>query len=163
MESFAPPPRPPAVAMPSFAMADPEEMNRIFHLCRKDQWEEVLHLVEQKPWLAMNPIIMDNHISTTIIHQAITSKGEGISRASVVSHILKETPQAAAIKNGYGSLPLHVITQRNTKIKANVKEGLIRELVYAYPGALFEEGGTGRRTPLHIIFTGKNEETLPKS
>jgi hypothetical protein len=148
---------------PSFAVADPDEMNRIFHLCRQDQWEEVLRLVEQNPWVAMNPIIMDNHISTTIIHQAITSKGEAVSRARVVSCILKATPQAASIKNGYGSLPLHVITQRNTKIKANVKEGLIRELVYAYPGALFEEGGTGRRTPLHIIFTGKNDETPAKS
>jgi len=63
-------------------------------------------------------------------------------------------PQAAAIKNGYGSLPLHVISQRNTKLDAPTKELLISELVLAYKGALVEQGGVGMRTPLHIIFTG---------
>lgn len=129
-------------------------MNRIFHLCRGDNWEAVLQAVIGKPWLATSPIVMDNHISTTIIHQAITSKGNTEGRAKVIRQILRTTPGAASIKNGYGSLPLHVITQRNTKIKSGIKEGLIRDFVYAYRNALFEEGGTGRRTPLHIIFTG---------
>lgn len=137
----------------------PEEMNRTFHHCRANKWNVVLQAVSEKPWLATTLIVMDNHISTTIIHQAITSKGDTVSRANVIRQILKATPNAAAIKNGYGSLPLHVITQRNTNIKSNIKETLIRDFVYAYPGALYEEGGTGRRTPLHIIFTGKESET----
>lgn len=75
-------------------------------------------------------------------------------RARVIRQIIKTTPQAAAIKNGYGSLPLHVIAQRNTKMDAQAKEKLIFDLVTAYKGALFEEGGVGKRCPLHIIFTG---------
>lgn len=123
-------------------------------------WDAVLQAVAEKPWLATTNIVMDNHISTTILHQAITSKGNTEARAKVIRQILRVTPTAASIKNGYGSLPLHVITQRNTKIKSSVKEGLIRDFVFAYRGALYEEGGTGRRTPLHIIFTGKNSETV---
>jgi hypothetical protein len=65
------------------------------------------------------------------------------------------TPEAATIKNGYGSLPLHVIAQRNTKMNAETKERLIRKLLEACPGAIIQQGGVGLRTPLHIIFTGK--------
>lgn len=83
-------------------------------------------------------------------------------RALVISTILRNTPQAAAIKNGYGSLPLHVISQRNTKIDSQTKERLIVELVEAYPGALVEEGGVGKRTPLHIIFTDYISPRLTK-
>jgi hypothetical protein len=97
---------------------------------------------------------MDNHISTTILHQAITSKGDTKSRTRVILEIIDVAPKAAAIKNGYGSLPLHVIAQRNTKMDAPTKELLITELVNAYKPALVEQGGVGKRTPLHIIFTG---------
>jgi hypothetical protein len=51
-------------------------------------------------------------------------------------------------------MPLHVIAQRNTKIDSNTKERLINEIIDAYPEALTEAGGVGKRTPLHIIFTG---------
>ena len=98
---------------------------------------------------------MDNHISTTILHQAITSKGDTKARTRVIREILDISPKAASIKNGYGSLPLHVIAQRNTKLDAPTKELLINELVSAYKEALLEQGGVGKRTPLHIIFTGK--------
>ena len=101
-------------------------------------------------------MIMDNHISTTILHQAITSKGDIKARTRVIREILDIAPKAATIKNGYGSLPLHVISQRNTKLDAATKELLIHELVAAYKGALVEQGGVGKRTPLHIIFTGKS-------
>ncbi|ACI65680.1 predicted protein [Phaeodactylum tricornutum CCAP 1055/1] len=130
-----------------------EEMDMVFHLCRSDQWRSVLKMVEVNPWLAVTPMIMDNHIATTIVHQAITSKGDTEDRAILIQKILDKTPQAAAIKNGYGSLPLHVIAQRNTKIDAQTKEKLITQLVKSYTGALVEVGGVGRRTPLHIIFT----------
>jgi hypothetical protein len=46
-----------------------------------------------------------------------------------------------------------VICQRNTKIDSKTKETLIFALINAYPQALAMEGGVGRRTPLHIIFT----------
>jgi len=131
-----------------------DEMDAVFQLCRTDQWQAVLRYVEQNPLIAVTPMIMDNHISTTVIHQAITSKGDTALRAQVITKILEETPQAAGIKNGYGSLPLHVIAQRNTKMNAQTKERLIFQLVQADKGALVEEGGVGKRTPLHIIFTG---------
>lgn len=131
-----------------------EEMADVFQLCRTDNWTAVLRCLQEKPWIAVTPMIMDNHIATTVVHQAITSKGSTELRAKVIRQILRVTPQAAAIKNGYGSLPLHVIAQRNTRMDAQTKEKLIFDLVAAYKGALTEEGGVGKRTPLHIIFTG---------
>jgi hypothetical protein len=138
--------------------ASREEMDTIFQLCRADDWHSVIDEVRHNPWVALTPMVMDNHISTTIIHQAITSKSETAVRAEVISTILRATPQAAAIKNGYGSLPLHVICQRNTKMDAQTKERLIFQIVPCYPAALMEQGGVGKRTPLHIIFTGKQRK-----
>jgi hypothetical protein len=131
------------------------DMELVFQLCRQDDWLQILRLLKKKPNIATTSMIMDNHISTTVLHQAITSKGNTQQRADVVHQILKVTPQAAAIKNGYGSLPLHVIAQRNTKMDAATKEELIKTLVLAHKGALVEPGGVGKRTPLHIIFTGE--------
>ena len=105
-------------------------------------------------------MIMDNHIATTILHQAITSKGDTAARTRVIREILNIAPNAAGIRNGYGSLPLHVIAQRNTKMDAPTKELLITELVTACKQALVEPGGVGKRTPLHIIFTGTYETCL---
>jgi hypothetical protein len=133
-----------------------EEMDLIFQQCRADDWGSVLHAVTENPLVGLGQMVMDNHISTTIIHQAITSKGDTNLRARVILKILEGTPAAAAIRNGYGSLPLHVIAQRNTKMKAETKEQLITALVHANVEALATEGGTGKRTPLHIIFTGKS-------
>ena len=130
-----------------------QDMNMVFNLCRKDEWRVVLDYVLADPSMALTEIVMDNHIKTTIIHQAITSKGEIPDRALVIQTVLNQTPQAASIKNGYGSLPLHVICQRNTKMNSQVKEVLIYALINAFPQALNEEGGVGRRTPLHIAFT----------
>ena len=132
-------------------------MHAVFAMCRQNKWSSVLNSIRSNPLIAVTPMIMDNHISTTILHQAITSKGDTKARARVILEILKITPQAASIKNGYGSLPLHVIAQRNTKMDAPTKEMLISELVMAYKGALVEEGGVGKRTPLHIIFTGTSK------
>jgi hypothetical protein len=142
-----PPPRPQPVSR--------DEMNAVFQLCRNNQWQQVLHYVQHNPTLAVTPMTMDNHISTTLLHQTITSKGDVGLRAQVITTILQTAPQAATIKNGYGSLPLHQIAQRNTKMDAQTKERLIFQLVQAYKEALKIEGGVGKRTPLHIIFTGK--------
>jgi hypothetical protein len=131
-----------------------QDIDRLFHCCRDDDWESVLTAVQADPWIALTPMVMDNHISTTILHQAITSKADTTIRAHVITTILRATPRAAAIKNGYGSLPLHVICQRNVKMDAQTKERLIFDMVPAYPEALTEQGGVGKRTPLHIIFTG---------
>ena len=128
-------------------------MEYVFQLCRQDDWTGILRELKKTPLIAVNSMIMDNHISTTVLHQAITSKGDTEKRSQVVQLLLKQTPQAAAIKNGYGSLPLHVIAQRNTKMDAPTKELLINKLVMAHKQALTEPGGVGKRTPLHIIFT----------
>jgi hypothetical protein len=137
-----------------------EEMHAVFGMCRQNQWTSVLNCVRSNPWISVTSMIMDNHISTTILHQAITSKGDTKARARVIREILASAPNAAAIKNGYGSLPLHVIAQRNTKMDAATKELLINELVVAYKDALAEEGGVGKRTPLHIIFTGTSRSRI---
>jgi hypothetical protein len=131
-----------------------EEMDAVFALCRNNHWTSCLQCLKTNPLIGTTTMIMDNHITTTVCHQAITSKGDIKQRAKVILQILEKTPQAASIKNGYGSLPLHVISQRNTKIDSNTKEILISALIKAFPGALAEEGGVGKRTPLHIIFTG---------
>ena len=128
-------------------------MASIFGLCRKDDWHALLAEVNDNPMVAMTPMIMDNHISTTILHQAITSKANTGARAKVILAILERAPEAASIKNGYGSLPLHVISQRNTKMDSQTKEHLIHQLVKINPDALVQEGGVGKRTPLHIAFT----------
>jgi hypothetical protein len=130
------------------------EMNAVFQLCKKNMWTSVLNCVRNNPRIATTSMTMQNNIATTIIHQAITSKGDTAPRAKVVEEILNVTPEAAAIRNGYGSLPLHVIAQRNTKMDAMTKERLIRKLLAACPRALIQQGGVGLRTPLHIIFTG---------
>jgi hypothetical protein len=131
-----------------------EEMDAVFTMCRQNQWHSVMNCIRSNSRIAVTSMIMDNHISTTILHQAITSKGDTKARSRVIREILDIAPKAATIKNGYGSLPLHVIAQRNTKMNAPTKELLILELVNAYKGALVEHGGVGKRTPLHIIFTG---------
>jgi len=130
-------------------------VNEVFDLCRADEWDEVLKRVTAKPSLGTTKMIMANRIVTTIIHQAITSRGDVKSRAAVISKVLETTPEAAKIQNGYGSLPLHVVSQRNTKLDSKTKERLIFELVAAYPGGLHFPGGVGFRTPLHVVFTGK--------
>ena len=89
--------------------ASRDEMSRVFQQCRSDNWEAILECLHENPMIAVTSIIMDNHINTTILHQAITSKGATTLRAKVISAILKATPAAASIKNGYGSLPLHVM------------------------------------------------------
>ena len=129
------------------------DMVAIFAMCRKDEWGRLWTEVKTNPCVATTAMVMDNHISTTILHQAITSKADTADRAKVIQTILELAPEAAKIKNGYGSLPLHVISQRNTKMDSQTKELLIHQLVRVYPDALVQEGGVGKRTPLHIAFT----------
>lgn len=131
-----------------------DELNACFQMCRGNQWNSIQNCIKNNPLIPVTSMIMDNHISTTILHQAITSKGDTKARSRVILEILEVSPGAASIKNGYGSLPLHVIAQRNTKMDATTKELLISRLVSAYQSALVQQGGVGLRTPLHIIFTG---------
>jgi hypothetical protein len=130
-----------------------QDMHMVFNLCRQDEWKVVLDYVRANPSMALTEMTMDNHIKTTILHQAITSKSKISDRALVIQTVLELVPKAASIKNGYGSLPLHVICQRNTKMNSQIKEALIHDLIKAFPQALEEEGGVGQRTPLHIAFT----------
>jgi hypothetical protein len=142
--------------------ASKQTMKRVFGLCRKDDWLDIFQMLQDNPEIGTTTMIMDNHISTTILHQAITSKAKTQDRARVIEAILDLSPSAATIKNGYGSLPLHVISQRNTKMDSVTKERLIHALVQAFPKALMTEGGVGRRTPLHIAFTDYISPKLAK-
>jgi len=132
-----------------------EKMSIVLRYCQANKWSKVFSIVQEDPALGLMPVLMKNFINTSIIHQAITSKGDTFQRARVIRQILRQTPQAAGMTNGFGSLPLHVIAQRNTKMKAQVKEDLMYELVKAYPDGLTLAGGKGKRTPLHVLFTGK--------
>eukprot|EP00562_Extubocellulus_spinifer_P034421 CAMPEP_0178688686 /NCGR_PEP_ID=MMETSP0699-20121125/5128_1 /TAXON_ID=265572 /ORGANISM="Extubocellulus spinifer, Strain CCMP396" /LENGTH=579 /DNA_ID=CAMNT_0020333681 /DNA_START=733 /DNA_END=2472 /DNA_ORIENTATION=- len=92
----------------------------------------------------------------------ITSKGDVEQRAALIKAILTLHPKAAGIPNGYGSLPLHVLAQRNCKMKSKVKEELIDALMQAAPKTLQQTGGVGLRTPLHIAFTDYISPKLAK-
>jgi len=140
-----------------------DEMRAVFQMCRSNKWTSVLNMCRSNVLIPATNMTMDNNISTTIIHQAITSKGDTKKRAIVIQDILDIAPHSVAIRNGYGSLPLHVITQRNTKMDSATKEMLIRKLIDAYPGALTQQGGVSRRTPLHIIFTDYQSPRLTET
>jgi hypothetical protein len=126
---------------------------RLFSMTRKNDWDAVYDGLKTNPKLALTVFSMENHITTTLLHQAITSKGNTLARTAVIAFILTAVPEAAKLANGYGSLPLHVIAQRNTKMDSKTKEALIFKLVEAYKDAVNIVGGVGRRTPLHILFT----------
>lgn len=89
-----------------------EEMDAVFALCRSNHWKSCLQCVKNNPLIGTTKMTMDNHIVTTVCHQAITSKGDIQARAAVIRQILLQTPEAAMIKNGYGSLCLHCACQR---------------------------------------------------
>jgi len=138
-------------------------MNAVFRMCRGNQWESVFNSIRSNRLIATTAMTMANNISTTILHQAITSKGDIKKRAKVIQDILRFSPEAARMKNGYGSLPLHVISQRNLKMKSKIKVELIRNLIDAYPESVTQPGGVGLRTPLHIIFTDYVSKEITKT
>lgn len=137
-------------------------MAYLFQKCRDNSWDEVLRVLQERPALAMAKIAMDNFVITTTLHQAIVSKGNVETRAQVITTILRQTPESARLRNGYGSLPLHVIAQRNTKLTSQIKEQLMELLIATNPDALLEAGGVGRRTPLHICYTDYMSPQLTK-
>ena len=139
-----------------FTGDDEKTMMMVLNLCKKGRWDALLYFLGTNPAIALTRIVMNNRITTTILHQAIYAKGHQDLRAQLIRAILKMTPKAASIPNGFGSLPIHVISQRNTNFNASLKEALIKELMYAHPEALTKAGGKGKRTPLHILFTGKS-------
>jgi hypothetical protein len=117
-------------------------------------WEELEFFLKEHPYQALKTITMENNNSTTLLHQVITSKSSNMrARWNIINLILTTVPNAASIPNGYGSLPLHVVSQRNIKMDASMKEEVILHLIDAYPSALLSLGGVGKRTPLHIAFT----------
>jgi len=98
-------------------------------------------------------LTMDNNNKTTILHQAICSKGDTQARATVIMTILKLAPMAASIANGQGSLPIHAILQRNIKMDSRTRETLATALIKAYPESLLKASSPGGRTALHVAFT----------
>jgi hypothetical protein len=129
-------------------------MEIVYRLCRGNEWNKVLEYVNQYPGIGTHRMMMDNHHTTSIIHQAITSKGDTTVRARVISTILNHTPEAARIKNEYGAMPLNVIVKPRHKIDSTTKERLINEIIDAYPGALTKRSGALWHTPLHSILAG---------
>lgn len=134
---------------------DLSQMSTLSKLCRAEEWHSIASLIELKPSLAMTPFANHNFHTTTILHQAICSKGNVEARCFLILRILEIIPAAAALKNQHGSLPIHTISQRCTKMTAKCKEEIIKKLIQVYPQALLVKGGVSKRTPLHILFTGK--------
>jgi hypothetical protein len=137
----------------------------VYQMCRKNQWISVLDSIKNNPLLPSIKMKMKNNILTTILHQAITSQGDIKDRTKVIEEVLSSSSchnnnnnnnnnNAAQMRNGNGSLPLHCIAQRSVKFDYRTKEMLIRKIMNAYPKAVSQQGGIGKRTPLHIIFTG---------
>eukprot|EP00546_Thalassionema_frauenfeldii_P017522 CAMPEP_0178896406 /NCGR_PEP_ID=MMETSP0786-20121207/1154_1 /TAXON_ID=186022 /ORGANISM="Thalassionema frauenfeldii, Strain CCMP 1798" /LENGTH=331 /DNA_ID=CAMNT_0020566803 /DNA_START=218 /DNA_END=1214 /DNA_ORIENTATION=- len=77
---------------------------------------------------------MKNNIKTTVLHQAITSKGDLKVRAIIMKTILENAPEAAKI--GMDTDLYHSMS-----------------FVNVTPKALTQTGGVGGRTPIHIAFT----------
>lgn len=125
----------------------------ILNLCRAGKWAQVETYIRARPWIATTPMLMGNNIKTTIMHQAIGSKGDTQGRVNAITTILELAPVAASIPNGTKTLPLHAILQRNVKMDTKTRETLILELIKAYPDSLLRLGGLAGRTPLHIAFT----------
>ena len=137
----------------SRAMFPFEEQNLLM-LCKSQMWEELEFILKEHPNQALKTITMENNNSTTLLHQVITSKSSNMrARWNIINLILTSVPNAASIPNGYSSLPLHVVSQRNIKMDASMKEEVILHLIDAHPSALLSLGGVGKRTPLHIAFT----------
>jgi len=153
----------------------------MYQKCKEGKWDLVLSIILKNPCVGVMLMTMAN-LTTTIIHQAIASRGDNSLRAKVIFTILEQTPDAgmtkmifqllkhlqnrtyknflfpfnlsASMENGYGSLPLHAMAQRNVKMDSKTKERLILALIEANKAALTTEGGAGKRTPLHILLTG---------
>ena len=148
--SYHPPP-PPASSTANY------NIQAVYQMCKDNQWMSVLDIIKNNPLLSTKKIIMKNKISSTILHQAIISKGDDIYiRTEVIEEILSSCykSEAARMKNGYGSLPLHVIAQRSVRFDCGTKEMLIKKIMNAYPEAVNQKGGVNKRTPFHSIFAG---------
>jgi hypothetical protein len=127
------------------------DVHRIYTAAKINDWTTVSHMLTANPSLALSSIPMNNKLKTTLLHQAIASKHNVTLRTAVMKQILEQTPRAARMVNGYGSLPLHMIAQRNTNLPN--KEHIIVLLVQSYQEGLLIPAGAGMRTPLHILFT----------
>ena len=131
-----------------------EEMKAVYTMCRENKWESVLERIRINPLIPTTILTAKNNLTTSILHQAIISKGDTKERARVIQEVLRVAPLAALMKNHSGSLPIHCISQRNTKMDFKTKERLIRDLMNAYPESLAIQNRSGMKTPLHIILTG---------
>jgi hypothetical protein len=138
----------------SLRSPDNNELKIVIQLCAQENWAELLARVQQSPWMGRAQWNMTNNIATTLLHQAITGKGSGEERCKLIETILDLAPTAATLSNGYGSLPLHALCQRNVNMKSSSRSRLIVKLIRSYEGALLAKGGPGERTPLHAILTG---------
>lgn len=106
-------------------MSSDREISALLSECRHNKWGNVLNRVNKNHSLAVAKLPLENHITTTILHQAITSKGNTTERATLILRILEVAPEAAGIPNGYASYPIHCLAQRNTKMNASTKETLL--------------------------------------
>ncbi|KAL7542941.1 hypothetical protein ACHAXR_012227 [Thalassiosira sp. AJA248-18] len=80
------------------------------------------------------------------LHFAAMSPLSGREGRNVIKVLLKLNPNAASHVDGYGSLPLHLISQNDRKLQYS-NEG-VRDVYNAHPAASSCRDGFGR-TPLH--------------
>ena len=135
------------------ATFEPVLLTNLATLCKRERWADIANLISAHPLLSSATLTGDDNIKMGILHQVIASSGDINGRAGLVRSILTARPSAATIKNSHGSLPIHVLLQRNVKMKAKLKEELLRGLIHAYPASISIAGGVSKRTPLHTLFT----------
>ena len=124
-----------------------DEMRTILELCQDGAWFRVFPLLLDNPLIALTPMRLNSRgtQTTTLLHQAITSKaGDAKSRELLIGKILELAPAAAAIRNTAGLLPLECLGQRDIKFESRVKKSLRSALVKAHP-MMDEEASPPRR------------------
>jgi hypothetical protein len=134
------------------------EIYSISKLCRENRWRSLRDMLKRKPQLSLVSFVTDKRTRSTILHEAIIS--EDITdigdRSDCIQDILSRCPEAAKIKHGRGSLPLHSIARRSKGMDPTTRESLFKKLIAAYPEALVtkKDDNLGR-TPVHVALQRK--------
>jgi hypothetical protein len=134
------------------------EIYSISKLCRENRWRSLRDMLKRKPQLSLVSFVTDKRTRSTILHEAIISEDTSDigDRSDCIQDILSRCPEAAKIKHGRGSLPLHSIARRSKGMDPTTRESLFKKLIAAYPEALVtkKDDNLGR-TPVHVALQRK--------
>jgi len=121
-------------------------------LCKADNWSAVEQHIRRHPQSATSMLRDRNSNGTTVLHKVFASASTDFAaRIGVIETVLQICPKLASVKNGCGSLPLHLAARNSYKIQIDTttQEDVIASLINVYPAAAVTQNAAGR-TPLHI-------------